>query len=894
MARSLNLSEAFLGCTPGSPLQRLVIQPPNLDGPPMKRTRLTALIGEILSSRRILYLVAPAGYGKTTLLAEYAKEALQVAWVNCQRIDGDVISFWLHVATSLRLGASLPMKHCQELQESDGEIGIVQLLDAIASDIADEKAPVTIILNGFHAIENKEIKDSISLFLEVLDPIAKMIIADRSAGHLPDVALTQKNSLFILDKADLALTRQEADAYLEYLGYKTLGDEQRKALYQRSEGWIWGLQLAASANNATAMVAGDDAVIQPGSDFLGEQLVSEILSPFSQEMKDFAIGTSYLRKLYPELCATVMNVTTAEAEVYLEAFIQQNLFVILQEDGTLRYHRLFAEALQELARLNMDGDLYEALGRGVSWLETHGLIFEAAQLLLDAGLPDKCARFMSSHYGDFLKRGDIAATLSLIEKIPESTYSMDTRLLTLKAWILSFSKRKSASEHLLKRIERIAETEDRVDEVREDVLCVRLMLALSKNDSEELFNILEPVLDDTAFADSFRRGIVSVAQGVALALSGNLIDSQNMLKDAIRLDAGMLVHLLARIYLGQAYFRLGNFYDAEQILCEAVDLSQGLEGSWSFAVVVAYMGLSCIRYEYNDLEGAELYAKRCLEAGQFWWMPEAMANSHNILGHVLAARGYLEEALEEFDKGATLESQKFFHPFVSHFSLRYLRILTSSGLLKDPVEWADSQYHALSDKNGVPRDRNSFHIIKTVAYMQFAQGNYKRAVEIVDRLLSLKDTSERKNEYVCLLVTKALSLSELHDMTGADVAIREALEIGRDKGYRRLFIDEGESMYRLLDRIYTPRVNDPYLRDLMVQIREAPTLDTPKRAKSSLSKREIDILRLASKGYYSKEIARELGISIETVKTHLKNIYAKLNTQNRMEAVNKAMQFGLL
>jgi LuxR family maltose regulon positive regulatory protein len=310
-----------------------------------------------------------------------------------------------------------------------------------------------------------------------------------------------------------------------------------------------------------------------------------------------------------------------------------------------------------------------------------------------------------------------------------------------------------------------------------------------------------------------------------------------------------------------------------------------------------YIGMSQLAREWNDLPTAMQHVMYSKELGEHLGLPQNPYRSCVALARIQQAEGDLDGALDLLRDAERLYVGDFF-PNVRPVAARRTRVWVAQGRLGEAVDWARDQHLSVDDNLSYLREYE--HI--TLARILLAHAKRDRAdqllqgaLELLKRLLEAAEAGGRTGSVIELLVLQALAYQTRGTIPAALVALTRALELAESEGYVRIFIDEGDPMAVLLEEAVKRGTALHYARQLLHAFGPA-AVSTPAESalREPLSDRELDVLRLLSTEMDGPEIARELVVSLNTVRTHTKHIYSKLGVNSRRAAVRRAAELGLL
>src|SRR5215211_6388370 len=416
---------------------------PNL----VARPRLIAKL-EPQAGRKLMLISAPAGFGKTTLLGEWAASRSDeqcVAWVSLDEADNDPARF----LSSLRAPGSPPVEG---------------LTGALINELADFPGTLAIVLDDYHLIDSDQVHGIVSFLLERLPSNVHLVISSRIDPPLPLARLRARGQIAEINAADLSFAREEAVAFLKDTMELNLSDEYVTALEARTEGWIAGLQLAALSmrdrEDIPSFVRAFSGSHRDVLDFLAE----EVLERQSERVRSFLLETSILQRLTGELCDAVT--AREDGQEMLETLERENLFVVALDDERrwYRYHHLFADVLRGLLEKERSKDVKQLHLRAASWYERNGWASEAVEHALAAGDAGWAARLVEYYTQALFQRGEGVTVDRWLLALPAGLVRSRPRLSLAQAILAFITGRADEVEPLLTDAERALTTVDQAGE----------------------------------------------------------------------------------------------------------------------------------------------------------------------------------------------------------------------------------------------------------------------------------------------------------------------------------------------------------------------------------------------------------------------------------------------
>ncbi len=864
----------------------------------VSRPRLHELLDRGVASKLTL-VSTPAGFGKTTLLADWlAAKVGKTAWLSLDRGDNDATTFWTYVIAALRtvvpdVGAN-ELALLQEPQPPP----IEGVLTTLINDLGTISDDVVLVLDDYHVIDASDVQDAMAFLLDHLPPQLHVVIATRADPVLPLARFRTRGELVEIRAADLRFTPDEATSYLTNAMDLPLTEQDVSALANRTEGWIAALQLAALSMVGRDDVAGFIAGFTGDDRYIVDYLVEEVLNRQPAQVTTFLLRTSVLERLNGPLCDAVTGQEGGKA--MLETLDRGNLFLVPLDDQRqwYRYHHLFADVLH--ARLlDVQPDVVPELhGRASAWFEQFGETTVAIDHALAAedftrvaNLVEKAAPVMRRERREATLRG-------WLEKLPEELFA--TRPVVSMDYVgaLMSTGDIEGVEARLRDVERSLDAPEAAvyvdaEEFRRlpgQVAVHRAGQALMHGDLSVTETFARRALDVAPADDHLARGAASALLGLACWPTGDLEAAHDGYVEGmseLRMAGHIADVLGCAITLTDIRIVQGRLGDAMQAFEQSMALATGHGDTVLRGTADMHVGMSAILTERGDLETARRHLLRSQELGEHMGLPQ---NPHRW--RIAMAR--IKEIDRELDAAVTLldDAERVyagdFSPDVRPVPAMRARVWIRQGRLDHAREWAREQ--------GLPADdlaylREFEHV--TLARLLLAESSPDDATELLDGLLRAAEQGGRTGSAIEILVLLALA----HQMHGDDevalTCLGRALGLAEPEGYVRIFVDEGPPMTTLLTVAADRGVFPDYARRLITSsdtdVGAAPRQDLIE----PLSERELDVLRLLRSDLSGPDIARELVVSLNTVRSHTKNIYAKLGVNSRRSAVRRADELGL-
>jgi ATP/maltotriose-dependent transcriptional regulator MalT len=545
----------------------------------VSRGDLLEVLGQGVA-RKLTLLTAPPGFGKTTLLAEWASvaEGRAVAWVSLDDDDNDPARFFAYVVAALRTVEPEIGARALAAQETPG-VGLVDVvLPLFLNDVAGLERALVLVLDDYHLITNTEIHEGLAYLVERLPESLHVVVASREDPPLPLGRLRARGELAELRAGELRFSDEDTTTFLNGVLELDLSGADIERLQARTEGWPAALYLAALSLRGEADPSGVIDAFAGDDRYLVDYLTGELLARQPPELRSFLLHTSILRRLCGPLCDAVAN--RAGSTEVLEELERSNLLLIPLDSKRewYRYHPLFADLLKhELART--EADVMPLLhDRASGWYRKTGLIVEAANHATAAGDIEAAVELVGRYYSLFLGQGQLATVARWLDALPESVVAEDWLLCFAAAMVTSHMGRLDEAERWLALAEQAPPLVRNGQEPAGPVAALHAWLLLLRGDIGGAIAAARRALAAATAAEPGWALGPRILLGQALWWSGQSAEAKALLEVVTRTAQGAGLHAMTVFALGcRAAIELDedDAAQAETLACEAIELMQG-------------------------------------------------------------------------------------------------------------------------------------------------------------------------------------------------------------------------------------------------------------------------------------------------------------------------------
>lgn len=866
----------------------------------------------------ITVVVAPAGYGKTTLIADWIRtDKRDTAWLSLDAGDNAPVQFWASLGAALdafQLGASQSIQ--AELRTPQMRPNPAAIMADLVNDFTSRLhldargRPRIFVIDDLHMLTNPELLQAVTYFADHLPPTLHLLITTRSETDLPMARWRVQHRVSELRAAELAFNDLETRAFLAGTMGVKLGEEAVAVLEARTEGWVAALQLAALSLQSHADPAVFIGQFRGNQQHVMSYLVDQVLARLPLPVLDFITRAAVLDRMCDDLCRALLDDTTIAGIPTLDDLYQANLFVVALDDEQrwFRFHHLFVDLLRARLNENEPGLAQQLHRRASQWFENAGDVQASIQHAVLARDFARAAQLVDddiSHH--WLHQGMNCPSESWVEQLPDEDIHRHPALMLARAaihlrqlqvsvahaWLdaleytLNHAPRNDADEIMLGRLLMLrsyAMRIQQVDAIQVLHLSEQAIARISERDFIWRANALltHASLLTSSFNDS-RRAFVYINEAGELALRHNNRETH-----------------IGSLYLGAlnlCYSGLLRRADAmlahANRLLKAWKMPDAASRSWRDNVTLRLV------YERNDLQTVDDIAQPMLERAVVGADHIALVNAAMHLVHAHMARGAYVDAMRVIHVAEPVcASSPLSRQYIAALHAFLAAARGDTTLLE---AWVDDVMPKVDNHSGmrIPGVHVDLRIYLARACMMLE--DLKKSRLLLDAYIAQVQETQACDTLIRCLTLRAL----VHERNGARAEalddLRDALALGRPEGYLRVFVDEGPAMHNLLLAARAKNIEPAYVMKLLdafnlkqaVPVPAMPHVENVQWVES-ISSREQQVLVMLAAGHSNQSIADALGVTLTTVKSHAGSIYTKLGVKSRTQAIARAREMGLL
>jgi LuxR family transcriptional regulator, maltose regulon positive regulatory protein len=914
---------------------KLHIPRPRVNGVP--RTRLTAkLISALKRPGQFILISAPAGFGKTTLLAEVAADnEREVAWISLGDEDNDPNRFWNYVIAA-----------CRSIQPGIGEAALTLLQTpqplaeetiptVLINDLVNLERDLILILDDYHAIQNQPIHLALSFLIDHLPDNLHLILATRVDPPLPLARLRARDRLTEIRVADLRFTREEAASFLTQTMALSLTEHDVDVIESRTEGWVASLQLAGISMREHTDIAGFVKAFAGSNLFVADYLMEEVLKNQTEEVKTFLLQTSILTRLNPSLCDSVRG--ASDSRIVLRSLYQSNLFVVpLDDEGTwFRYHQLFADLIKaHLHAFASAEDIAMLHRRAAHWYEQADMMSDAISHAISAGDYSYVVKLIEKVALPMLLKAHFKTVADWLATVPSEFLNQSLPVNMAIAWMHllrgNFEQAAPTLQHLQEMF--LARDEKEIDPtLRGEWFALQAILLNAQGNAVASHEIAEKALqllpDDETQVRSMTYLALSNAYEQLLDYERARQVFETMIQRA-RTTSDFTSEIFGCSLLGRMLLQQGELHTAYEVVFQAVERMEHAGALSPFSATL-FGELAQIYYQWHQIEQARDYFSRSVHWSTLGGFSDAEIYHGVFQSRLLQMEGNLQAAVDEIEQSLHLMQaaapafvrEEVVAQQVSIF-LIVDRIAEAQTALKHyGFAFEDGFVHPKLDNNAAIRHPEGLLFncaIRVLLYRSRMLGKTETLQAGIHLAANVIDGSLRCRHLPIALQTLLLR-AQLQAASGNEEAaladVARALTLAEPEELVSIFVEEESPISELLTILVRRKllgaVKMKYVESILAAFpntkfsSEVPPDLTLRGSVSSdgrddltpinpLTARELEVLHHLAAGDSNQAIAESLVITLSAVKKHTGNIYAKLNVNSRIQAVVRARQLGLI
>ena len=908
-------------------LIRTRLRPPTRGSGLIERAKLDRIASRI-RQRRLVFVKAPAGYGKSSLLHRWHMTLGAVGavtgWLSLDSGLDDLRSFFTYTAAAIREDAPGFGAEFQTFLSTAREPTATRVAAAFVNALLAQPGQVFLFIDDFHLLTEKAVIRAIEYVLRDAPANFHLVIASRQSPGFSLARLRMLGEADEIDAEDLRFDSDDLERFTRLFGREPLELRENERLLSATEGWAAGIQLALISLD-------QHQDIRPFLDrFSGEHrmvsefLLDDVIEHLPRKTVEFLLRTSILEIFNRELCNEVTG--TVGADERIAELNARSLFIFSLDDERrwFRYHHLFSEVLQRILRERHAGEVAELHRKASCWYAANGHKELAFSHAVRAEDWQGAGRILDSTCTDLFYEGKLGTLTRLAAQIPAEVLNSFPRVQLELAWSILLEWRCDDAREIIRRVEcsldlwrTTSVALDQIDEVARIVLHRRMMLALFMDDVVELERAVLELLHDFALDDPYLRG----------TLENCLIYAR---REMFRLDRVDQMDRAAREYfersgskfvlvwhesiLGPTFHQRGDTSLAQRALRSAISIAEYVEGKATPLQAMPAMLLAETLYEANDLVEAEALLDQLGPLTERLGFVDNLAAYFVTRSRLCQRRGDLEKARSVIAEGEACAGFRGFARLSQRLWLERVRLAIRTGdltYLRQEMALADEGAQARRLTPGQSTIGRDEYFALGWVQMACQTGEARAAADVARRWVSFTAGRGALRSEVRFLVMLSIALAQAGERGEALRKMRLAVQKAAAPRFISSFLDGGASVLGLLQELFNPAESPTGpVSGFGIELLQAFAQSDPQAAAiltadeddsgaeqappEVLNEREREVLRLVGHGKANKDIARVLGMTEGTVKWYMQQVFAKLDVRRRSAAVQRARQFGLI
>ncbi|MDR3574971.1 MAG: LuxR C-terminal-related transcriptional regulator [Anaerolineaceae bacterium] len=854
-------------------LTRLIL--PALGQSLLLRPRLIDLLDQA-EIYALTLITAPAGSGKSSLLASWAiGQQNPVAWFSVETGDNDPVRFWRYFTAALQRAVPSLKFPVQLIQPPVVSGAFHAGLDQLCNALVSHASTIFLVLDDVQQIENPEIYTSLGYLLEHQPANFHMLLASRNTPALPLTRMRVKNRLLQVRSHEINFTNDELAAFLAKIQPAGLSQEQIRRVADLTRGWAAGIRLMALA--LTERPDWLDAWSE-GKKMTSDYLAAEVIGQMPVNWIDFLEKVAVFEQFNLDMALAVTNSSDV---IDLLAHISEADLFLQRQDSTYQLHPFFREVL--LQRLPEDAK--QLLNQQVAaWFEINGNPEKAIAHATAGKDWDRAVRLILQSSQNKFQSGEIRTLEGWVQSIPALVQLQFPDLQLLSGWICYLAGKVPEAQKLAVYLE---DANQQV-QIRQKGWWagLRCQLALVQEQNRQALELARIALAETDSRDLFMRGILLSSLATAQQALGDSAEAAANFKQAMQVNrrvGNLLMSVFGLVSLGMELNNQGQRPRALVLCSEALDEFIGSpQGDYPITGMI-YILQARLDWESNHLDQAQKVLKQGTESIKQLGMPGILMAAEFSQAQILAAREDYSKALKLINANRKLARTGEFTGYKQMFDMLRAEIYLKMGNLAAVENWLENAYLPIDPQEDPAREME--FILKARYLVEI--GSLNEARPLLDALEIYAQQSGHARIAIPINLTKAALERKNGQLERTNQYLKAALLLAVPGGYIRLLLDGGSSVLGMLAQL--PGAPQE-IRSMFRPVNSSNASGLVEM----LTSRENDVLRLLADNHTNAEIARELVVSSETVKVHMKHIFQKLDVSDRRQAVRRARQLELI
>lgn len=871
------------------------------------RWKLFHRLDEVLDYRLAL-VVAPAGFGKTTLISTWVKEKVKgstlAVWISLDEDDNIPHTFWNYFLMAL----SKILPRINEIikfgakQQNFDILFVKAILSSLINEVSKVNEDFIIILDDFHAIEDKSILEGMRFLLKNMSSNMHIIISSRFMPE--DLGLAKywaADSILSFSCEDLCFTFEETTKFFkEFMGIQ-LPIEEIKMLQQRFEGWVAGMQLEAMRIRDLHNHSKQIKIENTNNFLIFDYLAEEVFSCQKDYIKEFLLVTSIFDEFCFELCDFVIGINNSEKIIYEIDSLNLFLFELDYNGSWYRYHKLFGNFLRSRLDMMEKSVVISLYDKAAEWYKINNNMDKSIYCYIQNHNIEKAVKSIEIISTQLIRNGEAKLLCKWNSRLPPNVVYSNSRLMLNYAWA-NWAEGKmdkiredvKVAQEILKEC---AYDKDVIKEMTDEIAVLMAVSDFENSNPTEIIKSSEYALQRLN-EEEFLAQFITLNMGKAYLIQGNIREAESCCESCLKASMktnNTYTAIISNKALMTTRKWYGQYLRAETECEELLSFIEFNHAESFSPISLLYADIADIYYQRNELHKALEMTEKGIEygkAGENFWFESV---NHIVRAKIYAAMGFGSECADALEKSCRgIEVDKYFDTKIDLESTKAL-ILINNGKLEYVSEWLKAVMEELRDR--LLCIYPGIYLIQAKLFLH--KGQLYNSLEVLNMLYKPADQYNVQGLLIEVLILSAIVDDRMGNVKKADKEMERAVTLADKEKIIRVFLNEGAAAEKILIRLRKSFESSTDKRALnfynvLIKNFKGTIEKSSKKADHMLSKREVEILQLVQGGAGNAQIAEKLFVSLNTVKSHLLNIYTKLEVHSRTGAVAKAVEQNLI
>ncbi|MBK7712341.1 MAG: hypothetical protein IPJ37_16320 [Bacteroidales bacterium] len=866
-------------------------------------------------SRKLILVSAPAGFGKTTMVSDWiAQTKIPAAWLSLDSGDNDPAVFLSYIISGIQSIHSGFGHGAQVLLNSPNAPSVESIITLLINEILNIPRNFILVLDDFHLINSSEVLKLVAYLLEHIPGNIHIVILTRSDPALSVSRLRSQHQLVELRSSDLSFSANDISILFNKKLKLGLSVDDVYSLESKTEGWIAGLQLTAISMKDREDISEFIQDLKGDNRYIMDYLMEEVLKVQTDEIKEFLLQTSSLGQMSAPLCNAVLN--RNDSKSILDTLEKNNMFVIpLDTERTwYRYHHLFADLLKQRLRSRNQEEVIELSNKACNWFEQHDMLDFAIEHALSIKNHNKSIQLIGKVVEEMWENGRHSVILKYGDILPDELIKTNNEFCLYYSWILISTGQIQKAEPFLesarlKTTEALQESDPASVKIQYyKKLLGKISVAFAylnsyEEHSEKIFDSCKTALENLSEDDPLWYSWAWFSYGIAYFSNGDLFRSFDAFQKAFEYgkksgNVYLITTIISR--MAEAEQQFGHYKSAYQKCSELLTLMRDkgydkiTKTDWRFTSV--YLNMAYTHYMWAEFDKA--YENVNVAYSLSKKGSDIMLDASVLLFYsfIQYERGELLDSEEKINAAEELIKQNEVSPYFKYAIVTWK--LARFVKLKKYVQANDLvRNYDLAAGNDISHVNEAIYLI--FVRLLIAEAKLSEAETVLTKLHTIIIQSGETGPMIDLKISYAIFYKTQRNHQKAIANLMEAMELAAEEnliGFFLFCIDEAGDLFKEIFKILTiseTNISVSFIDNFKIAL-EKRNKRNKTNPDAGLSTRELDVLKLIAKDLTNQEIADKLFVSLQTVKTHVKNVLLKLEVDSRVQAVTKAKELGIL